>query len=208
MSDTKNQPGIEIQDRLNFKPLTKEIWPHFEDLFGPRGACGNCWCMYPRLSKKDFNEGKKEKKNKLALKKLVWEDQPTGILAFDGDNAVAWCAFAPREVMIRIENSRIHKRIDDQPVWSIPCLFIHKNYRRKGMTVALLNAVISYAKHDDIRIIEAYPAIDVKEGLPDSFIWFGKYRSFEKVGFEIVSRRSENRPMVRYYIAEKNKTVR
>ena len=187
-------------DNYIFKPLTRELWPQLEELFGPRGACGNCWCMYPRLTKKDFNEGKKEKGNKKALKKLIWENKPTGILAFHGDKAIAWCAFAPREVMLRLENSRVHKRIDDLPVWSIPCLFIHKDYRRKGVTVELLKAVISIARDNKVGVVEAYPAIEVKKGLPDSFIWFGKYRSFEKAGFKIVSQRSQNRPMVRYYI--------
>ena len=185
---------------LSFQPLTKDAWPQFEELFGPRGACGNCWCMYPRLSKKDYNEGKKDDRNKLAIKKLVWDDQPTGILAFSGTEAVAWCAFAPREVMLRLENSRVHKRIDDEPVWSIPCLFIRREFRRQGVTIALLRAVIEHAKRQNIKVIEAYPAIEVKEDLPDSFTWFGKFNSFEKAGFKIVSQRSANRPMVRYYV--------
>lgn len=198
--------AVSAMGNFTFKPLTRELWPQLEELFGPRGACGNCWCMYYRLSKKDFNEGKKERGNKQTLKKLVWEDQPTGILALDGDRAIAWCAFAPRDVMLRLENSRVHKRIDDLPVWSIPCLFIRKDYRRKGLTTELLKAVISFAEENNVDVIEAYPAVDVKKDLPDAFLWFGKFRSFEKAGFKIVSQLSQNRPLVRYYVNGKKAT--
>jgi hypothetical protein len=35
----------------------------------------------------------------------------------------------PREDFIKLENSRVHKRIDNNIVWSIPCFFIHKDFR-------------------------------------------------------------------------------
>jgi hypothetical protein len=59
---------------------------------------------------------------------------------------------------------------------------------------------IRYAIENGIKILEAYPAIPTQETLPDSFVWIGLYKSFERTGFEIVDRTSRNRPMVRYYI--------
>ena len=100
---------------------------------------------------------------------------------------------------IKLEKSRVHKRIDDQSVWSIPCFFIDKNFRRQGVSVQLLNGVIKYAKEAGIKIIEAYPTTPTQEKLADSFAWIGLYKSFERAGFEIVDRTSKNRPMVRYY---------
>lgn len=84
-------------------------------------------------------------------------------------------------------------------VWSIPCIFIHKDFRRHGVASQLLKGVIGFAKENGIRIIEAYPAIPTKEKLPDSFLWIGVYKSFESAGFQIVDQTSKNRPMVRYY---------
>ena len=92
------------------------------------------------------------------MKELVWEEKPTGVLGFYEGQAIAWCAFAPREDFIKLESSRVHKRIDDKSVWSIPCFFIDKNFRRQGVSVQLLNGVIKYAKETGIKIIEAYPA--------------------------------------------------
>ena len=191
--------GTDFLDLLTFEPLTRRNWGKFEELFGSKGACGNCWCMYYRLSKTDFREGKSEDGNKNAMKELVRENKPAGILGIYDGQAIAWCAFAPREDFIKLEKSRVHKRIDDEMVWSIPCFFIDKNFRRNGVSVALLKGVINYAKGVGIRIIEAYPTIPTQEKLPDSFAWIGLYKSFERAGFEIVDRTSRNRPMVRFY---------
>ena len=186
--------------QMTFEPLTQKNWGQFVELFGTKGACGNCWCMYYRRSKSDFQEGKIDNGNRDEMKKLVWESRPTGILAFYEEKAIAWCAFAPREDFSKLENSRVHKRIDDEPVWSIPCFFINKNFRRMGVSVELLKAVIKYAKSKAIAVIEAYPAIPTQEKLPDAFAWIGLYKSFERAGFKIVDRTSKNRPMVRYYL--------
>ena len=190
--------------QLTFEPLTRKNWGQFVQLFGNKGACGNCWCMYYRLNKSDFREGKVEDGNKNAMKELVWENKPSGILGFYDGQAIAWCAFAPREDFMKLEKSRVHKRIDDKMVWSIPCFFVDKNFRRQGVSVALLEGVIKYARDNGINIIEAYPTIPTQEKLPDSFAWIGLYSSFERAGFEIADRTSKNRPMVRYYLEKRD----
>ena len=199
----KDNYDPDFLNQLTFEPLTKANWNKFVQLFGNKGACGNCWCMYYRLQKSDYQEGKTDDGNKEAMKELVWEGKPTGILGFYEGQAIAWCAFAPREDFIKLENSRVHKRIDDKAVWSIPCFFIDKNFRRHGVSVELLKGVIRYAREVGIKIIEAYPTTPTQEKLADSFAWIGLYKSFERAGFEIVDRTSKNRPMVRYYIDKK-----
>ena len=194
----KSTHDRDFLSQITFEPLSKANWFSFVQLFGEKGACGNCWCMYYRLKKADFVEGKANHGNKEAIKQLVFENKPTGILGFYEGQPIAWCAFAPREDFMKLEKSRVHKRIDKKPVWSIPCFFIHKNFRRQGVSVEILKGVIDYAKNNQIEIIEAYPTIPTKEPLPDSFAWIGLYKSFEIAGFEIVDRTSKNRPMVRY----------
>lgn len=198
MIEDNSEP--DFLNQLTFEPLTKSNWNKFISLFGEKGACGNCWCMYYRLSQSRFREGKTENGNKEAMKKIVWDNKPSGILGFYEGQAIAWSAFAPREDFMRLEKSHVHKRIDSKKVWSIPCFFIDKNVRRNGVSVELLKGVIKYAETHGIEIIEAYPTIPTQEKLPDSFVWIGLYKSFERAGFEIVDRTSKNRPMVRYYI--------
>lgn len=198
MKDINNSD--EISKHLSFEALSEDNWDKFVQLFGSKGACGNCWCMSFRLKKQDFEKGKQNDGNKNAMKKLVVNKKPTGILCYYDNVPIAWCAFSPREDFLKIENSRVHKRIDNEHVWSIPCFFISKGYRRKGISVKFLKAVIIYAKTKKIKIIEAYPVIPTQEKLPDAFAWIGLYKSFERAGFKIVDRTSKNRPMVRYYV--------
>ena len=189
-----------MNQKLTFEPLSKINWDKFVVLFGEKGACGNCWCMYFGLNKTTFEKGKLSEGNKQAMKQLVWESKPTGLLAFHKEIPIAWCAFAPREEFKKLEKSRVHKPIDEQKVWSIPCTFIAKEYRKQGISIELLKGLIQYAKENGINILEAYPTIPTQKKLPDAFAWIGLYKSFEKAGFEIVDQTSKNRPMVRYYI--------
>ena len=183
--------------QLRIEPLSQANWHQFEQLFGTKGACGNCWCMSFRLKNKDFDAGKMNDGNKTAMHNLVRAGKPAGILGFIGDLPMAWCAFAPREDFIKLANSRIHKPIDDESVWSIPCFFIAKNYRNQGLSVAMLKAIIQYAREQKIKVIEAYPTIPTKGKLPDTFARIGLYKSFERAGFQIVDQKSQYRPMVR-----------
>ena len=192
--------------KFEVKPVTRMNWNMFVTLFGEKGACGNCWCMYYRLSKSDFIAGKVGNGNKKAMKKIIWANKPVGLLGLLDGHPVAWCAFAPREDFIKLEKSRVHKRIDNKDVWSIPCLFIDKNNRRSGISVLLLKGAIDYAKRNGTKIIEAYPIISTQDKIPDSFAWVGLYKSFQRAGFEIVDNTSKNRPMVRYYIDKQCKT--
>jgi GNAT superfamily N-acetyltransferase len=197
----KKIPAIketDVASELTFEPLSKKNWLQFVQLFGERGACGNCWCMYFRLKKEEFVAGKQDDGNKDAMKELVWDNQPTGILGIYEGQAIGWCAFAPREEYLKLANSRVHKPIDNEKVWSITCFFIDKQFRRMGVSVAMLKGIIEYARRKKIKVIEAYPTIPSKD-LPDSFAWIGLYKSFARAGFKIVDRTSKNRPMVRYY---------
>ena len=68
------------QQKLKFDPLTSSNWTQFEILMGEKGGCGNCWCMYFRLSYKDFQENKPDG-NKKTIKKLVNKGLPQGLIA-------------------------------------------------------------------------------------------------------------------------------
>jgi len=192
--------GNDFTKELTYEWLTKANWSLLVTLFGERGACANCWCMYFRLNKAEFTEGKIDGGNKSALKQLVWDNQPTGVLAIYDGMAIGWCAVAPRDDYAKIERSRVHKRIDDEFVWSVSCFFVHKQFRRMGVSVALLSGVVALAREQGIGVLEGYPTIPTKEPLPDTFAWIGLYKTFERAGFVIVDRTSRNRPMMRNYL--------
>ncbi len=197
---TKEEPFMNQLSNFRVEPLTKKNWSKLLQLFGPKGAGANCWCMHFRLNKSDHEEGKSNDGNKNAFKQLVWENKPTGLIGFYEDLPIAWCALSPREDFVRLQKSRVHRPIDDEKVWSIPCTFVAKEFRKYGVSVELLKGAVIYAKKQGIKILEAYPTIPTQEKLPDGFAWIGLYKSFERAGFKIVDRTSKHRPMVRYYI--------
>ena len=106
---------IKIKSRYKLYTVTKENWKDFEKLFGKKGACAGCWCMYWRISSSQWKK-QQGSGNKRAIKKLIFSDITPGILAYDNEQPIGWCSVAPREEFIRLESSRILKPVDDKPV--------------------------------------------------------------------------------------------
>ena len=187
---------------LEFHPLTPERWKDLETLFGERGACGGCWCMWWRLKRSQF-EKQKGLENKKALKKIVDSGEIPGILAYTNGQPIAWCSVAQRRTYPVLERSRILKRIDDETVWSVVCFFVAKSFRRKRVTVKLLRAAIKYVSEQGSKIVEGYPVEPRKSQMPNAFAWTGLVSAFRKTGFVEVLRRSPTRPIMRYTLRER-----
>lgn len=184
--------------KLEFHPLTPERWRDFETLFGERGACGGCWCMWWRVARSQFNKQKGEK-NKKAMKKLVDGGHTPGIIAYQNGQPIAWLSVAPRETFAVLERSKILKPVDERPVWSVVCFFVAKEHRRGGLSVKLLKAAIDFVRERGGRVVEGYP-VEPKKKQADAFVWTGLASAFLKAGFKEVERRSETRPIMRYEI--------
>ncbi len=186
---------------LNFHPLTRDRWPDFQRLFGERGACGGCWCMWWRLKRSQFDRQKGEA-NRKAMKAIVDSGEVPGILAYARDVPVGWCSVAPRMRFPVLSRSRILKEIDETPVWSVVCFFIEKDYRNKGVSARLLRAATEYVKQQGGMLLEGYPVEPKKGKVPDAFVWTGLASTFKKAGFVEVARRSETRPIMRFSVSE------
>ncbi len=187
--------------KLRFQPVTADLWPQFEKLFGSRGACGGCWCMLSRLKRADF-EKRKGAANKRAMKKIIASGEIPGILAFDGTEPIGWCSVARRETFPALERSRNLKRVDEKEVWSIVCLFVTRQYRGQGVSVKLLQAAADYVRVRGGEIVEGYPFEPKDTKWPDAFAWMGTVSAFRQAGFEEVLRRSPSRPIMRYYLVQ------
>ncbi|HEU4724880.1 MAG TPA: GNAT family N-acetyltransferase [Candidatus Eisenbacteria bacterium] len=183
--------------RIEVHPVTPDRWDDLEALFGPRGACAGCWCMFFRLPRAAFSKGKGAG-NRRALRALVKKGEEPGLLAYADGAPVGWCSYAPREYFPALERSRVLAPVDDKPVWSVTCFFIARGWRRKGVTVALLRAAAARAAERGARMLEGYP-IDPKKGTQavDTFAWTGIAGGFEKAGFKEAARRSATRPIMR-----------
>jgi GNAT superfamily N-acetyltransferase len=185
---------------LEFHPLTAERWPDLEGLFGQHGASGGCWCMWWRLTRSQFAQ-QRGQKNKQALRAIVDSGQIPGLLAYADGEPIAWCSVGPRETYPALERSRTLGRVDDEPVWSVVCFFVAKPFRRRGLMVPLLKAAVAYAKEHGAKIVEGYP-VEPTETLSGDSGYTGVVSAFRKAGFVEVLRRSETRPIMRYFGGE------
>jgi hypothetical protein len=185
---------------LDFYPLTRERWQDFVQLFGERGACGGCWCMWWRMKRSEF-ELNKGTANKQAMRKLVESRDVPGLIVYEGVEPVGWCSVSPREKFSVLSRSRILKPIDNKPVWSIVCFFIKNEFRNQGISVQLIRAAIDFVKKSDGKIVEGYPVEPKKDKMPDVFAYTGLAAAFRKADFVEVVRRSETRPIMRFEIS-------
>ncbi len=180
-------------------PLTSERWADFEELFGENGACGGCWCMWWRQTGKEYDLHKGDS-NRQAMFDLVKSGVIPGLIGYSSENKpIAWIALEPREHYSRLSRSRVLKPVDEQSVWSITCFFIDKAYRHQNLTSELLHDAISYVRENGGKILEGYP-IDPKKKMAPVFIYTGIQSTFQRNGFTEVARRSETRPIMRYYL--------
>lgn len=186
--------------KLTLRPLTLNLWADFEHLFGRRGACGGCWCMFWKLRGKSFDENTGEPMRQMQ-KSYVESGSIPGLLAFDGDEAVGWVAVELRSAYLKLAHSRILKPVDDEEVWAVPCFFVAKHARRQGVTIELLKGAIVYVKQRGGKILEGYP-VDSRKDMPAPFIFTGTATAFQKAGFFEVARRSETRPIMRFIIGD------
>ncbi len=192
---TKNKPSL----ILEFQPLTADRWPDFEELFGPRGAYGGCWCMWWRSTRREFEE-RQGAGNRQAMKAIVESGQTPGILAYHEGKVVGWCSIAPRESYGSLERSPVLKRLDDRPVWSLMCFYVAKGYREKGVGQALIQGAVEYVKSQDGQVVEAYPTQPRSDRLPPISSFMGVPAMFERAGFVECARPSKSRVIMRYFI--------
>lgn len=195
--------GTSDQKPLNIQvvPVTADRWPDLEGLFGKQGAYAGCWCMFWRLKRSDFKALKGDG-TRAVLQSMVCENRIPGVLAYVGEQAAGWCSIGPREHYTALEASRILKRVDDQPVWSVVCFYISKPYRRAGLMEALLRGAIDFAHQQGAKIIEGYP-IDLQtprlagQNLGSYSGYMGIASVFRKLGFIEVGQASETQLIMR-----------
>jgi GNAT superfamily N-acetyltransferase len=172
--------------RLKIRDLTPSLWPAMESLFGERGACGGCWCMYWRLEKGERWDDLKGAPARARMRALVKNGKSQGALAFVDDEPVGWCAYGRRTDLVRLERARTLACADAEHVWSIPCFFVKAGWRDKGVASALLDHAVKSLRRRGAKIVEGYP-VNLKAGarLPNAFAYTGTPAMFTDAGFTI-----------------------
>lgn len=193
---------------IRLKELDAKHWPAMEQLFGPRGACGGCWCMAWRVPRGGKTwEAMKGEPARCAMKKLVETGGAHGVLAFKGKTPVAWCSLGPRNHFPRLERVRAYRRRDTEGVWSINCFFISREQRGQGLSQLLLAKAVEVCRHHGARVVEGYPVTLTRAGarLPAAFAWTGPLPIFERLGFATIQAEPPSKPLVRLNLTAKRR---
>ena len=188
-------------DRI--EPLTPELWPAFERLFGEHGACAGCWCTHWRVPRAEY-VAKRGAKAKALFKRRVKQGPPPGVLAFIGDEAVGWLQIGPRTDTPQWNRTRrVTAPLDeadaaDKRVWGATCFFIKPSARGQGVMTALLEGGLKFARANGARVVEGCP-FDGKANAVDAYV--GVASVFERAKFKEIARRKANRPLMRRKLA-------
>jgi GNAT superfamily N-acetyltransferase len=174
--------------RLVFRPLTPRLMEALGTVL--RGSWGaGCWCMYPRLTDADTRAlpgaGPVSRRRRDAMTRLARRRRAPGLLAFEDGEPVGWVAIAPRAELRRVASSRATPRVDDEPVWVIPCITVRKTARGRGIALSLIRAAVAYAAKHGAPAVEAYPRAGAARTRDDN-AYFGTEPLFRRAAFRIV----------------------
>jgi GNAT superfamily N-acetyltransferase len=81
-------------------------------------------------------------------------------------------------------------------VWSLPCFYVRRTHRDRGVMGALIEAAIGVAAAAGAPAMEAYP-VDTQAPGHSRNLFPGTASAFARHGFEVVARRKPDRPMMR-----------
>jgi GNAT superfamily N-acetyltransferase len=158
----------------------------FEDVatvLGPRNPASSvCFCLSYRIPSKENvalrGPGRAER-----VRRLMDEEGPIGVLAYDDGEVVGWAAVAPR-TRTHFATFRKIPRVDDLDVWSLWCFRVRPGHRKKGVTHALIEGAVEFAREEGAPAIEGYPVDNGDERVDLTMAYVGTRRLFEKAGFE------------------------
>jgi GNAT superfamily N-acetyltransferase len=181
---------------LVFHGVDEARWADLARFFEHHGTPGYCWCMRWRARSADYLPLKTVGR-RYALHALVRAGTPVGVLGYLDGEPVAWCSVAARETYAALERSRVLRRIDEAPVWSVVCFFLAPHIRRQGYMVQVLRAAVEHARSRGARIVEGYP-VDPAQRSSGSYGWMGSPATFLRAGFEIVAEPDRGRYVARF----------
>jgi GNAT superfamily N-acetyltransferase len=187
---------------LRVVPARDAPFADVEAVFGTRGDPATCWCQWYKLRGAEFRAADPtELRDRLAAQ-LAEPDPGPGLLAYDGETPVGWCAVEPRPALVRLAHSPVASAtpehdFTDPGVWSVSCFVIPRAYRRRGVATALAAAAVDVARAHGARVVEAY-AVDpaARSKPPAAELFPGTVSMFVAAGFVEVARPKPHRAVM------------
>jgi hypothetical protein len=109
---------------------------------------------------------------------------------------VGFCQFGqPTEIPARMTGYA--KLGLDLPDWRIPCFFIDRDHRHRGVAKAALSGALRFIAEKGGGTVDSYPLSLHGKPYGSSFIWGGTESMFAKEGFKVVGRTGRTKALMR-----------
>lgn len=120
---------------------------------------------------------------------------------FEGEEALGWCQFGRTAELPNVKNRKSYEAgLEQLPDWRLPCFFVGKGHRRKGIAKIALRAAIAEIARLGGGSVEAYPYDVEAVKTSSSFLHGGTVRMFLDEGFEQVRQIGKSQWVVRKII--------
>jgi GNAT superfamily N-acetyltransferase len=168
--------------------MTIEVLPahdfdHMATMFAPKKPESSvCWCLSWRLSGKE-NRALVGSQRADKVRELCSRDLAPGVLAHLDGEVAGWAGIAPRAELHPFATSRKIPHLDDLPVWSLWCIRVRPGYRKKGITAALIEGAVAYARASGAPCVESYPTDNDGQRVDLTMAFVGTRSMFERSGF-------------------------
>ncbi|WP_460781793.1 GNAT family N-acetyltransferase [Microbacterium shaanxiense] len=165
---------------IRVRPAT--VFDDVVTLVGPKKPTSNvCFCLSYRLGNKE-NVALRGEARAARVRELCEHDPPPGVIAYLDDEPVGWAALHPRRDTSFARN-RLIPHVDDLDVWSLWCFRVRPGYRKQGISHALIEGAVAYARERGAPVIEGYPVDNRGEKVDLTMAYVGTKAMFEKAGF-------------------------
>jgi GNAT superfamily N-acetyltransferase len=164
------------------RPATKALFDDVAIMLGPKNPDSSvCWCLSHRLDWKTNRELVGRARGEY-VKRLCSRTVAPGVLAYSDAEVVGWAAVAPRSELPFARSIKI-PHVDDLPVWSAWCIRVRPGYRGRGISHALLDGAVAYARAQGSPVIEGYPVDNQGKKVDVTMAYVGTRKLFEDAGF-------------------------
>jgi ribosomal protein S18 acetylase RimI-like enzyme len=187
-----------VADDFTVRALTPETWDAFAALVEKHnGIFGGCWCIWFHPDGPERGQGYEG--NRRLKRTYVEQGRAHAALVFDGDQAVAWCQYGTPEELPNMKHRKDYESAGDPPPdYRLTCIFIDRDYRRKGLTWIALNGALDLIAQAGGGVVEGYPQ-DLSDGrrVGNSFLYNSTRALYERAGFSYVRPKGKNHTVMR-----------
>lgn len=163
-------------------PATLARFDDVAIVLGPKKPDASvCWCLSHRLDSKTNRELVGPARGEY-VKGLCSREVAPGVLAYEGAEVAGWAAVAPRSELPFARSTKI-PHVDELPAWSVWCIRVRPGYRGQGISHALLDGAVAYARSMRAPAIEGYPVDNEGKRVDLTMAYVGTRKLFEEAGF-------------------------